>query len=128
MSWPARDVSYLKSPSEAAREERHGRRPKNAGLKEDLWQKNLWVHFSACLRLTAHKVGTTAVKRARKTLAAPYLFMYVSLRLANEFRHTGLSGQHRRMSRWYRCPNQNDKPSPTTAPTMAAISRSQEFT
>src|SRR6185503_12470665 len=72
------------------------------------------------------KARTTAVKRARKTLATPYLLINASLRSMNcGYR---FSGQPRRISRWYRCPSQNDKPSPAMAPTIAATSRSHGFT
>src|SRR6476620_1208571 len=60
------------------------------------------------------KARTTAVKRARNTLATPYLLINASLRSMN--RGYRFSGQPRRISRWYRCPSQNAKPSPAMAP------------
>jgi hypothetical protein len=72
------------------------------------------------------KARTTAVKRARKTLATPYLLINASLRSMS--RGCRFSGQPRRTSRWYRCPSQNDKPSPAIAPTVAATRRSHGFT
>src|SRR6266436_6117836 len=72
------------------------------------------------------KARTTAVKRARNTLATPYLLINASLRSMN--RGYRSSGQPRRISRWYRCPSQNDKPSPAMAPTVAATRRSHGFT
>src|SRR6476620_10119559 len=71
------------------------------------------------------KARTTAVKRARNTLATPYLLINASLRSMN--RGYRFSGQPTRISRWYRCPSQNDKPSPAMAPTVAATSRSHGF-
>src|ERR1700737_1413410 len=72
------------------------------------------------------KARTTAVKRARNTLVTPYLLINASLRPMNcGYR---FSGQPRRISWWYRCPSQNDKPSPAMAPAVAATSRSQGFT
>ena len=69
------------------------------------------------------KARTTAVKRARNTLVTPYLLINASLRPMNcGYR---FSGQLRRISWWYRCPSQNDKPSPAMAPPVAATSRSQ---
>src|ERR1700730_15431443 len=60
------------------------------------------------------KARTTAVKRARNTLVTPYLLINASLRPMNcGYR---FSGQPRRISWWYRCPSQNDKPSPAMAP------------
>jgi hypothetical protein len=73
-----------------------------------------------------------AVERVRyvgepvDTLVTPYLLINASLRPMNcGYR---FSGQPRRISWWYRCPSQNDKPCPAMAPPVAATSRSQGFT
>src|SRR5664280_2219350 len=72
------------------------------------------------------KARTTAVKRARKTLATPYRVINFSLRAMNcGYR---FSGQEVRISRRYRWPAQNDNPSPTIAPEIAAIRRIHGFT
>ncbi len=72
------------------------------------------------------KARTTAVKRARNTLATPYLSINALLRLMK--RGYRFSGQRKRTFPWYRCPSQNDKPSPTMAPAVAATSRNQGLT
>jgi hypothetical protein len=72
------------------------------------------------------KARTPGVKRAIKTLLSPCREKKASLRATSSGYR--FSGQRLRISRWYRCPSQNERPSPVIAPTVAATSSGQSAT